>query len=298
MLQLYICEGSDYMYKIYDIAEWKRDYLAQASGTRNKFWINAPEEIFEGKTFLFKESKTVLGELWAEKIAAEIGKLLSLNMMHVQFARNNETYGVIMENFVPRGCQLEDGGTLLSKTIPSFKVDSVENYTIENIMIEVERFGMEKQFIELCLFDALIASTDRHCENWGIVYDGVRYQFASIYDNGGALGFNVHDDKLDLYASDLKAFQAFTNRTKTLIEVNGKKKPKVMLLLRYLYDNYEEIFLEAMAIFETLDYNKVSSIVDQVPLEIMNKKQQEWVKSLIRYRHNWLIEYKWKGVER
>lgn len=298
MCLLHICEGSDYIYKVYDIAEWKIDYLAQASGTRNKFWINAPKEVFEGKPFLFKESKTVLAELWAEKIAAEIGKLLNLNMMHVQFAKNGGTYGVIMENFVSKGCQLEDGGTLLSKTIPSFKVDSLEHYTIENVMAEITRFDMEKQFIELCLFDALIASTDRHCENWGIVYDGTKYQFAPIYDNGGSLGFNVHDEKLDLYASDSNAFQAFTNRTKTLIEVDGKKKPKVTLLLGYLYDSYEEIFIEAMEIFKTLDYNGVQSIVNQVPTEIMNKKQREWVKSLIGYRHKWLTEYRWKGVQK
>lgn len=219
-------------------------------------------------------------------------------MMHVQFAKYNGTYGVIMENFSPKGLQLEDGGTLLSRVIPYFKVDSLEFYTIENIMAEISRFAMHKQFIELCLFDALIASTDRHCENWGILFDGETYRFAPIYDNGGALGFNVHDDKLKLYACDVKAFQAFTDRTKTLIEVDGKRKPKVAKLLNYLYDNYEGVVREIIRNFKMLDYNDILSIINRVPEEIMSKKQQEWVYSLIQYRHYWLTEYKWRSVEK
>ncbi|WP_107841791.1 HipA domain-containing protein [Metasolibacillus meyeri] len=271
--------------------------MAQASGTRNKFWVNAPEELFEGKEFLFKESKTVLGELWAEKITAEMGKLLNLSMMHVQFAKYNETYGVIMQNFSPKGFELRDGGTFLSKSIPNFDVNSLDYYTIENIMIEISRLGMETQFIELCLFDALVACTDRHCENWGVIFDGENYHFSPIYDNGSALGFNVHDKKLNLYASDLRAFQAFTNRTQTLIEVNGNSKPKVAMLLNYLYDNYKSLVVEIINNFKTFDLNKALEIINKVPEKIMSKKQKEWVYCLIAYRHQWLTKYKWRGVE-
>lgn len=215
-------------------------------------------------------------------------------MMNVQFAQNGNTFGVIMENFVPKGQELKDGGSLLSKTIPNFKVDSLDFYTIGNIMNEVAYYEMERQFIQLCLFDALIASSDRHCENWGVINNKGIHTFAPIYDNGDSLGFNVTDEKLLLYERDEIAFKAFTNRSKTLIEVNGKRQPKLKALLNYLFDNYKDLLIKEIDHFTTLNYNDILTITNQVPLEIMNIKQKNWVNRLIKYRHEWLIEYKWR----
>lgn len=225
------------------------DYFSQASGTRNKYWVCSPKELFDKKKFLFKESKTMIGELWAEKVSAEIGTLLGLSMMNVHFAKLGNQLGVIMENFVPIGYDLQDGGSLLTKSIPNFKVECLDFYTINNIMNEIASFEMEKQFIEMCMFDFLIASSDRHCENWGLLHNKGRYGFAPIYDNGDSLGFNVSEDKLALYDRDVKAFEGFTNRSKTLIEVGGKRKPKTINLLEYLKMNYHTLYNEAIARF-------------------------------------------------
>lgn len=246
---------------------------------------------------MFKESKSTLGELWAEKIAAEIGALLGLDMMNVQFAKKGETYGVIMENFVAQGHDLRDGGQLLLKTIPTFNVNSLDNYTIENVMAEIKQFNMEKYFLEMCVFDFLIASTDRHCENWGIIHNMGEYYFAPIFDNGDSLGFNVTDNKLSLYEVDQRAFEAFTNRAKTLFEINGKNKVKAKVLLNYLYNKYTLIMTEIIADFSRLNYNDVLDIINQVPQELMSAEQKKWVMKLIKYRHSWLINNNWGSVE-
>lgn len=226
-----------------------------------------------------------------------MGKLLGLNMMNVQFAKKNDTYGVIMENFVLNGHELQDGGSLLTKTVPNFRVNSLDFYTINNVMNEIAQFNMEKCFIELCLFDFLIASTDRHCENWGIIHNMGEYHFATIFDNGDALGFNVTNEKLELYKTNQKAFEAFTNRAKTLFEINGKSNAKAKVLLNYLCNLHKEIIAEVIAEFATLNYNEVLVIINQVPEELMSKDQKDWVMRLIKYRHNWLINYKWRSVE-
>lgn len=244
---------------------------------------------------MFKETKTTLGELWAEKIAAELGITLGLNMMHVQFAKKGNKYGVIMENFVPAGHELYDGGRLLLKTIPNFNVWSLKFYSIENIMNEIAYFGMEREFIKMCLFDTLIASQDRHCENWGILDDKQgTYSFSPIYDNGDSLGFNLPERKLIQHKTDRRAFEAFTNRTTTQIEVNGETKPKLKIMLKYFYDNYHNIMIEEIEKFRTIDYNNVLAIINAIPNEIMSSDQKYWVFDLIKYRHEWLIEYKWK----
>lgn len=280
--------GGVIIYEIYDITDWEMDYFSQASGTRNKYWVCAPEKLFNNK-FLFKESKTMIGELWAEKVSAEIGTLLGLKMMHVQFAKLNNQLGVIMENFVPRGYDLQDGGSLLTKSIPNFNVISLDFYTIENIMNEITFFNMEKKFIEMCFFDFLIASSDRHCENWGLLHSKGSYQFAPIYDNGDSLGFNVPLHKLELYNRDIKAFEGFTNRSQTLIEVAGKRKPKTIKLLEYLRSNYHTIYNEVVESYSNLDYNLVLAILDKVPDEIMSDIYKEWVLRLIKHRHQILL---------
>ena len=217
--------------------------------------------------------------------------------MNVQFAKNNDTYGVIMENFVPKGHELLDGGNLLLKTIPDFKVDCLDYYTIENVMNEISKFEMDKSFIELCVFDFLIASTDRHCENWGVIQNMGEYCFAPLFDNGDALGFNVTDEKLIIYKNNQMAFEAFTNRAKTLFEIDGKKRSKVKDLLNYLYNLNEEIMTEVIADFKFLNYNDVLSIISKVPEELMSQEQKSWVERLIKYRHDWLVNYKWRSVE-
>lgn len=243
---------------------------------------------------MFKESKTGLGELWAEKIASELGKMLHLNMMNVYFAKSNRTIGVIMENFVPNGHTLIEGADLLTKAIPSFNVNSLEYYSIENIMNEIEAFKMEQNFIDLCIFDALIAGTDRHCENWGIIDSGTDYYFAPIYDNGSSLGFNLHQKKLELYERDLQAFKAFNNRTITQIEIDGKRKPRVKLLLNFLFKNYKDLFIKSMEKFALLNNDEVIFIINKIPLEIMNEREKQWVKRLVFYRYNWLMNFEWK----
>lgn len=265
------------------------DYFAQASGTRNKYWVHSPEEIFGRKQFLFKESKTVIGELWAEKVSAEIGLLLGLNMMNVQFAKLGNQLGVIMENFVPAGYDLQDGGSLLTKSIPKFNVGSLDFYTIDNIMDEISFFNMEKKFIEMCVFDFLVASSDRHCENWGLVHKKGTYEFAPIYDNGDSLGFNVPLNKLELYERDVKAFEGFTNRSQTLIEIDGKRKPKTLRLLEYLKANYHTLYNEIIACYSNLNYNLVLDILSKVPNEIMSEVYKKWVLRLIKHRHQLLL---------
>jgi hypothetical protein len=50
------------------------------------------------------------------------------------------------------------------------------------------------------VFDALIGNTDRHPENWGIIWrgygSGARCRLSPAYDNGTSLGYEFADDRL------------------------------------------------------------------------------------------------------
>jgi HipA-like C-terminal domain len=55
------------------------------------------------------------------------------------------------------------------------------------------------KFVEMVLFDALIGSTDRHAQNWGVVRESTTpggYRFSPIFDTSRGLLWNLPDDKL------------------------------------------------------------------------------------------------------
>ncbi|WP_170006027.1 HipA domain-containing protein [Bacillus fonticola] len=277
------------MYEVIDISTWSQDLSIQASGTREKYWMQPSQERKE--KFLFKIPR-VKGEIWAEKVAAEIGKSIGLTMMNVSFATHNEREGVLLENFSPRGIEMHDGGEILSTIVEQFNPKQLDDYSIENIIKALNHFNLIGQFISVCVFDSLIANQDRHCENWAIMLVKGNYNFSPIYDNGASLGFNESEEVLREYLRDEVRFKAFTNRAKTLIEVNGNRKPKVKQLMDYLSVHFAKTVNREIDRTQSLDYNKLNTILDKVPDHLMSDIQRDWVVKLIAYRVDWLTYWR------
>ncbi|UOR10259.1 HipA domain-containing protein [Halobacillus amylolyticus] len=280
------------MYNITDISNWTNDYSLQVSGTREKYWLKP--ETDDANRYLFKVPKVSNGEIWAEKVSSELGKMLHLKMMNVEFAEQNGRKGVILENFISKTEGMADGGEILSTILDEFNPWSLDQYSIENIMISLQPFGFEKDFVSLCVFDCLIANQDRHCENWAVVLSDGTPVFSPIFDNGASLGFNVGSRKLEDLMKDERMFKGFTNRSKTLIEVEQKKKPKVLKLLNYLKEQYPCYTKDEIRRIGSLDLSKLSNILNKVPLAIMSVLEKEWVLKLIHYRKQWMLEW-YKG---
>ena len=277
------------MYEVIDISTWSQDLSIQASGTREKYWMQPSQERKE--KFLFKIPR-VKGEIWAEKVAAEIGKSIGLTMMNVSFATHNEREGVLLENFSPRGIEMHDGGEILSTIVEQFNPKKLDDYSIENIIKALNHFNLIDQFISVCVFDSLIANQDRHCENWAIMLVKGNYNFSPIYDNGASLGFNESEEVLREYLRDEMRFKAFTNRARTLIEVNGNRKPKVKQLMDYISVHFAKTVNREIDRIQSLDYNKLNTILDKVPDHFMSDVQRDWVVKLIAYRVDWLTYWR------
>nr|WP_279664827.1 HipA domain-containing protein [Ectobacillus ponti] len=277
---------------IRDISHWEVDYEKSASGTREKHWMICPET---KRRFLFKLPKSVIGEIWAEKVAAEIGKLLGLSTMETEIVRYHDKIGILLQNFVDHGKEeFYEGGDLLSVVVEEFNPHSLDGYTLDNIVLSLEPFGLQKEFIKICMFDAIIANQDRHCENWGIIQSKEGVRLAPIYDNGASLGFNVPEAKLQQYLQNETQFHGFTNRAKSIIETNGKRKPKLKLLLDALKDRYpDEVKLEIDRL-SRLQLEDICNICMDISEEIMAPPYKEWVMKLIRHRINWLKDW-YKG---
>jgi hypothetical protein len=273
---------------IIDISGWKVDETRNASGTREKHWLVKPKT---DDLYLFKLPKQGTGEIWAEKIASEVGKLLGLEMMDVSLVRYKSREGLLLKNFVKYGEEeLFDGGDLLKIIVDDFDPNSLDDYSLDNIISSLTSYDLEHEIVKIIVFDAFIANQDRHCENWGVIQDANTIRFAPIFDNGASLGFNSAEERIKLMLKDDMMFKSFTNRANSLIKIGEREKTKVKLLITHLYTKHPDVVSEEIARLDHLQIEDLRHILNTIPLEVMSEVQKQWVEKLLIYRRNWLKE--------
>lgn len=186
------------MFRIVDLSGWEFSYEKMVSGTRKKTWVR---EKSNTHLYLFKEPKHDFNEVWAEKVAAELGKVIGLQTMDVHFSRDGENIGVILKNYVGNSESSIEGSEILSAYIADFNPLSLEDYYIENIIESLNRESylnyILQDLINQFIFDILIANQDRHCENWAIIRNSQNgnLTLAPVYDNGSSLKHYDKDSK-------------------------------------------------------------------------------------------------------
>lgn len=169
-------------------------------GARIKKWLTDPSD---GTTWLWKETRAgglpqPGADLWAEVVAAEVARLLDIPAARVRFATRGTVRGVISARIAE---DLVHGNELLFRRNPTYDVQrrgAVAGYDLNRIREALEAYsGYPGQalscafnaFVALLTFDAVIANTDRHHENWAIIESTRR--LSPSYDHGASLGFNV-----------------------------------------------------------------------------------------------------------
>lgn len=274
---------------ILDVTTWEEDFINQISGTRAKFWIIDPKT---SQKFMFKIPKGDTGEVWAEKIASEIGKLLQLNMMDVHLAVRKDTYGVLAKKFTSGMEEFYEGGDLFPSIVEDFDRYKLDNYTFQHISKALSEFQLDKDFIVIPVFDALIGNQDRHCDNWGIISTRNDYRLAPIYDNGASLGFQLKEDRINMMFSDRNMFKAFTRRSHSLIGVGNRRKPKYSELLSVIWTQYSKEIDDAVTRLTVLNKDNIVRILNEIPDAIMSDIYKEWVVKLLLYRRDWIINWR------
>lgn len=135
------------------------------------------------------------GGHWAEFVASKIGAQLGFNTAEVELAMHKGVIGTISKNFRMRTEELYEGGDLFLAQFENFQRHSLIDYELPHIIELLGAYDLEKSFVDIPIFDALIANNDRHCDNWGLLSSSKGYRLAPIYDNGSSLGFNEVTEK-------------------------------------------------------------------------------------------------------
>ncbi len=194
-------------YPIIDIPQDAREDVEQL-GSKPKFWVS----LADGR-WLFKVARPNTGEDWAEKVAAELAKLLGIEAAQVELATYVGQRGCLSKNFISRerGEALIHGNEVLPIHVEHYdktKIAKQSDHTVDNIIAAMNRLltrsaaqSILTQLAEYMVFDALIGNTDRHHENWGlrlrfeITADALSLVVAPSYDHASSLGRECLDER-------------------------------------------------------------------------------------------------------
>ncbi|HBP40999.1 MAG: hypothetical protein ACTJG4_09565 [Vreelandella alkaliphila] len=230
--------------QVIDITGWDvhRDYEVFPVGARDKSLRVCPASppydfCLPGHRYLFKEAiksaknsdkPRYPNQYWAEVIAFHIGRLMGLTLPPVFIAIDsvrNEP-GTVNEWFIGYADSKEaryfPGGDYLQRRISGFDRDKGRQHNLTTI-IELSRLLERggwladdwREYWGLCLcFDALIGNTDRHQENWGVIWgeNGPSARYTPYFDNGTSLGHELQSRKMQSMMHDSHQLNAYLRR--------------------------------------------------------------------------------------
>ncbi|NMG73719.1 HipA domain-containing protein [Aromatoleum diolicum] len=218
--------------KPFDVAGWESDeFEVFPQGARAKSAVKAPETPSEpvlrgGWRYLFKRSKSSYpDQYWGEVIAYRIGCLLGVPVPPAFAAYNSAmgTSAALIEWFYD---EAQEGfvlaGDFLQQRKPDFDRDRGTDHNMRDneVLLSAlarspKRFGVRfsedwrQWWVDTLLFDALIGNTDRHQDNWGLIFNATSIRLAPAFDNGTSLGHERfisrvagwRDEDIDRYIS-------------------------------------------------------------------------------------------------
>ena len=191
-------------------------------GSRRKFWIPGEDH----QDWLLKFPRPGTGEHWAEKVAAEIGRLVDIGTAQVELTQVQGQPATICRSFLQDEAELDDtdspaytwfdGREFLDLSIPGYDFHRIRHnraHNVKNIVAAILQITaadslnsmprwdwMLEDLASYAVLDGLIGNTDRHHENWMVTHreeDGgsVEMYVAPSFDHASSLGRELLDER-------------------------------------------------------------------------------------------------------
>jgi hypothetical protein len=315
------------MYPLLDITKWDIGETLNVAGTKEKKWYRDPKN---NRLTLFKlpisltgktstQTTELSGELWAEKITSEIGKLLNipvhdvdigyieadstaLDYYGVDYSKtiDNRIYGAICYSFLTENEEiLIEGADMIMEFDQSYDRNKlrgdIEIYNYDLLLRVFNKYGFVAKLLEMLVFDTLIGNTDRHQDNFGMIRNektGI-LTFAPLYDNSSSIGRELLNKKILLMNTDSQMFYAYLHGRKSASRILwnewSEKKINTFEFLRRVITMSPEIVYDIERI-ENIGNNEIETIVHNVPDEVMTEVKKNFVIKLIKYRRNHMLK--------
>ena len=275
-----------------NISNWKRvNYFL--TGKRVKSWFVDSAKI----NWLFKEP-AIEGERIAEFVAYKLGtELFDLKIPETKLADNKGIKGIIVKSFLVEENEqfnLEEAIVFFGS---EFNVNDLSMYKLEIALSICEKYKCIFEFMQMSIFDYIIANQDRHCENWGFlspVSNLNEKRFCPLYDHGSTLMCGYNELQIESYLSDENKFAIYNKNSKTIFTVGEKKRCKSEIFIKELINYNSEIFNASYIGFEKYNYDtlkrKISEYLNGVATENRVELLAKLVASRIAMVRQWIEE--------
>jgi hypothetical protein len=281
--------------------EWVLE--VEAMGSKEKFWYRDREDKAD---WLFKYPKPGTGQHWAEKVAAEIAKVLQIRHATVELALFMGSRGSTTESFAREGRNLFHGNQILAGSVLSYDPSGMfrhSRHTLDNIRVAMDRtfaypHGRERAKLALAeylVLDALIANVDRHHENWGLLRKNADGQWtgfvAPTFDHASSLGRELLEDRRELLLKEGRVGQYVEKGRGGVFWAEADKRgPSPLELIRRAIKAYPDEFRPAVEKIVRFDRSALETILKRVPEDWMSRLEREFTLASVCYSHHELVK--------
>jgi hypothetical protein len=206
-----------------DVSDWHADdeFGIYPEGARDKALLYSPEPapygfLYPNHRYLFKLSfRRYPEQFWAEIVAYRIGCMMRVAVPPAFAAYDSQTgdCGALIEWFLGYPGEPDEryvpGGDIMTSMIKDFdrkrgiqhNLDAIERY-FERLFARGSLQGDWRGYwCDMLLFDAIIGNTDRHQDNWGLLWrSNSDARLAPVFDNGTSLGHEIVAHKMEGFA--------------------------------------------------------------------------------------------------
>ncbi len=248
-----------------DFSSWHvYEGAAEGSGRSEKIWLQNPDTEQIG---LFKFKKDIgTTDHVSECIAYKIAELLDLPCAKFELGIYQGREGSMSYNIIERDSQmLVEGIHFITSIYPEYSSNSLSDsktthkYSIEMVLNSLGVLVPKEDFLKMLIFDFLIGNTDRHQNNWAVIFENDKWWWSPLYDNSSSLcAYTPEEQITELLGKDENRWKALVDtKSKSMLRctVLEEKRPTHLMVLRYIKENYFE---------ETFDFvNKILTIMTE-----------------------------------
>lgn len=297
----------------------------EPGGSRRKFWVLGQDERTE---WLLKFPRPGTGEHWAEKIASEIGALIGVDCARVELARWRNNLATICQSFIPAprdhiatdgptdlaigGARIDflHGWEILETVIPGYDASRRFNqvsHNIKNIVLAIRAttqvessnpFALSdivlRHLASYALLDGLIGNTDRHHENWMVMYIRELGNLIALalpsYDHASSLGRELSDERRlqRLQRDDVLAY-LYRGRGGVFVGERARPAPSPLKLAQMLCRWKPGFTRDTLDRIDDLEDHQIWVAIDRVPSEFMTETAKRFAYQVVTTSRNELL---------
>lgn len=250
-------------------------------------------------------------QYWSEIIAFKIGRLMQLSIPPAFVAINSETGepGSLIEWFTGYSFHIDErytpGGDYMQAMIEGYDRDKGREHNLNTIFsfsrLLKQHYNLNqdwKEYWGLCLcFDALIGNTDRHQENWGVLWNksSGNCRFAPFFDNGTSLGHELFPSKFLKTIKDEQMLAAYVRRGCHHMKWNLGERRRLPLIegVRLYCEKFPNIIQVLVDKLNWKDDTLAEILSELTTFNIkspLTSERTEFIFKLTQYRKNLLLK--------